>query len=122
MQTRRCKQIGILLKNELGRIIQTKLNDPLIGFVTITDIEVSKDLKHAKVFVSVLGDEENEQNAIKGLDRARAFIQNELSEAVRLRYIPILSFTLDTTWKTGARVDELLHQIEQNHPQQEKKE
>jgi len=122
MQTRRCKQIGILLKNEVGRIIQTKLNDPLVGFVTITDIEVSKDLKQAKVFVSVLGNEENEQNAIKGLDRARAFIQNELSQVVRLRYIPILRFMLDTTWKTGARVDELLHQIENDHPHENEKE
>ena len=101
----------VLLKNEISRIIQTRLNDPLIGFVTITDIEVAKDLKHAKVFVSVLGDEENEMNALKGLGRARTFIQNELGQAVRLRYIPILSFMPDTTWKTSARVDELLHQI-----------
>lgn len=111
MQNRRCKQIGTLLKTEIGRIIQTRLNDPLVGFVTLMDIEVSKDLKHAKVFVSVLGDEQQEQNAIKGLERARAFIQNELKQAVHLRYIPVLGFYLDTTWKKSARVDELIHQI-----------
>jgi ribosome-binding factor A len=114
MQTRRCKQIGILLKHEIGRIIQTRLNDPLVGFVTVTDVEVTKDLKFAKVFISVLGDEEKEQNALKGLDRARPFIQNEMSQVVRLRYIPVLSFRLDSSWKTGARVDELLHQIKQD--------
>ncbi|NQT27948.1 30S ribosome-binding factor RbfA [candidate division KSB1 bacterium] len=113
MQIRRCKQIGILLKAEIGRIIQTRLNDPLIGFITVTDVEVARDMKYAKVFISVLGDDEKEQNAIKGLDRARPFIQKELSQVVRLRYIPILSFHLDISWKTSARVDELLHQIEQ---------
>ncbi len=116
IQTRRCKQIGGLLKNEISRIIQTRLNDPLVGFVTVTDVEVARDLKLAKVFISVLGDEEKAQNTLKGLDRARAFIQNEMSQVVRLRYIPILSFHLDTSWKTGARVDELLHQIAQDGP------
>lgn len=111
MQTRRCKQVGVMLKTELGRIIQTRLNDPLIGFVTVTEVEVAKDLKHAKVYISVLGEETDERNAVRGLERARTFIQNELKQVVRLRFLPILSFHLDTSWKTGARIDKLLHEI-----------
>jgi ribosome-binding factor A len=112
MQSKRCTRVGEMLKEEISQIIRTRLNDPRVGFVTLTDVVVSKDLRYAKVFVSVMGAKETAAQSIAALEGAHAFIQGELSGRIKMRFLPVLSFHLDDSWENHARIDQLLHEIE----------
>lgn len=104
----RLERINNVIRDEISSMIRRDLHDPLIGFVTITGVEVSPDLRHAKVFFSVLGDEEQVKNSIKGLLRARKFMNSRLAERIELRYIPHLRFILDETAAKAVRLESLI--------------
>ena len=112
MPLKRSQKVACLLKEEISSIIRTRIKDPLVGFVTITDVVLSEDLRIAKVYFSVLGEESQKENSLKGLERARTFIQNELGSRVRLRYLPILRFYLDESWTYGSNIDRILHKLQ----------
>lgn len=84
----RANRVGEQMKKELGDIISRKIKDPRIGFVTVTDVQVSGDLQIAKVYISVLGDEEQKENTLKGLAKAKGFIRSEIGQRIRLRKTP----------------------------------
>lgn len=84
----RATRVGEQMKKELSDIIGRKLKDPRIGFVTVTDVRVTGDLQQAKVYISVLGDEEQRQNTLKGLEKAKGFIRSEIGQRIRLRKTP----------------------------------
>jgi ribosome-binding factor A len=107
----RSNRVGEQMKKELGEIISRKIKDPRIGFVTVTDVEVSGDLQIAKVFISVLGDEEQRQNTLKGLAKAKGFIRSEIGQRIRLRKTPEILFEFDESVDYGNRIDTLLHQL-----------
>jgi len=109
----RQEKLGELIAMELSDLIRTRLKDPRVGFASITHVEVSGDLRHAKVFVSVMGSEEEQAASIKGLKHASGYLRHELAERIVLRYMPELVFKLDTSIAEGARVLELIRQIEQ---------
>lgn len=111
MPSKRLKQVSGLLKSEISHIMQTRMKDPLVGFTTITDVVVSNDLRIAKVYISVYGDDQKKQDTLRGLERARAFIQAELSTRVRLRYLPVLHFYMDESVTYGMHIDHLLDGI-----------
>ncbi len=115
MSLKRSKKIAGILKAEIGDILQTRIQDPLIGFVTIMDVVLSQDLRMAKIYFSVLGDENQKKNSLKGLERARSFIQNELGTRIRLRYLPVLRFYLDESWVYGSNIDRILHQLQSDN-------
>ena len=100
-----------MIKAEIGNIIQTQIKDPLVGFVTITDVVVSPDLRNAKVYFTVLGDENQKEKSLKGLERARTFIQGELGTRLKMRYLPVLRFFYDESWEYGANIDRLLYDL-----------
>ena len=108
---KRSVKVAGLLKAEISRIIQTQIKDPLVGFVTITDVVLSDDLKIAKVYFSTLGDEAQQKDSLKGLERARAYIQNELAARVRLRYLPVLRFYADGSWAYGSKIDRIIDDL-----------
>ncbi|MBN2029020.1 30S ribosome-binding factor RbfA [bacterium] len=112
----RSRRISELLKSEISDIIGKRLKDPLVGFVTITDVVLSDDLRIAKVYFSVLGDADKKRDSLKGLERARAFIQNELGSRVRLRYLPVLHFYLDESWNYGSRIDQIIDRLQHDEP------
>lgn len=107
----RKERLEELLRREISDIIRREVKDPRIGFVTVTDAEVSGDLTHAKVFVSVLGTLEEQQAALKGLNSATRFIRSEFGRRIKLRQVPEISFRFDTAIQHGARVHELLEQV-----------
>jgi len=111
MASIRARKVADLLKREIGGILQKGVKDPSIGFVTVTDVEVSPDLRHARVYVSVLGDSARKQEALAALDRARPFIQNEAGERVQLRYVPTLRFCLDESGEYRAKIDSLIERL-----------
>jgi ribosome-binding factor A len=118
----RANRVGEQMKKELGDIIGRKIKDPRIGFVTVTDVEVTGDLQQAKVFISVLGDEEQRENTLKGLAKAKGFIRTEIGNRIRLRKTPEIIFEWDESIDYGNRIDTLLHQLHKDEKPFEKSE
>ncbi|MDI3280489.1 MAG: 30S ribosome-binding factor RbfA [Bacillota bacterium] len=115
----RIERLKDQLKVEISDILHKETKDPRIGFVSITDVEVSKDLRHVKVYVSILGDEEEKATTMAGLAQATGFIRTELGQRIRLRYTPEITFKLDRSLERGARVVELLNQVKAETGQRE---
>lgn len=118
MSTRLQKVAG-LLKVEISEIVQREMKDPRIGFVSVTDVEVSPDLRHARVFLSIMGDEDKKKSGLKILKGAAGYIRGELGKRIRMRMVPELDFRMDESIERGARMFELLKQIEKNESDKE---
>lgn len=118
----RSHRVGEQMKKELGEILGRKLKDPRIGFVTVTDVQVTGDLQQATVFISVLGNEEQKEQTLKGLDKAKGFIRSEIGQRIRLRKTPEISFEFDESIDYGNRIETLLHQINQDNKEKDEKE
>lgn len=108
---KRADRVGDLMAQEIADILMRKIKDPRIGFVTVTGVEVSDDLRNAKVFVSVYG--EGRADSLKGLASAAPFIRSELSRRMRMRHVPELLFRFDESVARGAHIMELLHSLEE---------
>jgi ribosome-binding factor A len=116
----RATRVGEQMKKELSDIIGRKLKDPRIGFVTVTDVRVTGDLQQAKVYITVLGDEEQRQNTLKGLAKAKGFIRSEIGQRIRLRKTPEIYFEIDESIDYGNRIESLIKQIsEEEHKSEE---
>jgi len=112
MEGRRVGRIEEQLRMELSEIIEREMQDPRIGLTTVTAVKVSPDLRHARVFVSVLGDEEQRKKTMQGLNSAASYARRSLSQRLHhLRRIPELTFAYDESIETVSRFEELLHQI-----------
>jgi ribosome-binding factor A len=110
--SQRTDKIDELLRQEITSIVGRDVADPRIGFVTITSVETTPDLRHAKVWVSVIGQPAERAAAVKALGRAMPFVRHELGTRLRMRRIPDLHVELDDTAERGTRVLRLLHDLE----------
>jgi len=110
---RREDQLSGAITRELSDLIRTRMKDPRIGFASITGVELSHDLRYAKVFVSVMGSPEEQRETMRGLDFANGFLRRELAQRLTIRHVPEISFRLDESIARGARVLDLLKQVEQ---------
>jgi len=108
---RRSTRVGDLLQKEVSHIVLQELKDPRIGFVTVTGVSVSDDLRHAKVFVSVMGDSEEVKRTVEGLKSATGYIQACIGRRVKLRYTPEITFRLDESVSHGAHIEQLLRDV-----------
>ncbi len=104
------------IKVECARVIMTKLNDPRAGFLTVQNVELSRDLRHAKVYVSVLGEDAERRKVMRMLKDATGFIQREVAGTLRTRVTPALAFVLDTSIDKSFKVAEILEQIKKEKP------
>lgn len=98
------------IKKEASDIIH-KLKDPRVGFVTITDVDLSGDYRHVRIFVSVYGDDGEKSGTMAALRSATGFIRTELGRRIRMRHTPEIQFELDPSMERGARIFELLRQV-----------
>jgi ribosome-binding factor A len=110
--TARTDRIDQLLRPEIGEILARDVQDPRIGFVTITDVETAPDLSTARLWVSVIGQPDEREQTLKALRRALPFVRHELGSRVRLRRIPELHLREDDTAQRGTRVLRLLAELE----------
>ncbi|MFL5707209.1 MAG: 30S ribosome-binding factor RbfA [Ktedonobacteraceae bacterium] len=117
--THRPEKLGELIAAEISELIRTRLKDPRVGFASITHVEVSGDLRHAKVFVSVMGSAEEQAETMKGLKHASSFLRHELASRLVLRFMPELTFKLDTSIAEGARILDLIQQVEEKEKAQQ---
>lgn len=113
MSFKRADRVNALLQRELGTIISEELNDPRIAFSTVTAVEITDDLRSAKVHVSVLGDEEQIASTMKALDEARPYLRHELGSRVELRYVPEIHFVSDRSAERSARISTLLRETKE---------
>jgi len=112
----RAERLAEVIRAEASAIIQRGLKDPGIGFVSITDVIVSADLRHAKIFVSVLGDEEAKRGTMAALERATGFVRSELGARVAVRFVPEILFRLDESIERGTRINALLRKVAEEEP------
>jgi ribosome-binding factor A len=105
---RRPERIAEQLREEISQIITGEMRDPRLGLATVTEVKITPDLRHAKVFVSVLGSDEQANDSLTSLKSAAGFIRRQLGSALRLKHTPELHFVFDDTERTATRIEELL--------------
>lgn len=109
--TRRTQQVGEMLRAELDDIIRKEVKDPRIGFFSLTRVEVPTDLRSARVYVSVLGSDEERQNTVDALRQAARFIRFHLKPRLRMRQIPELDFRDDRSMEYAQEISEVLAEV-----------
>jgi ribosome-binding factor A len=110
--TQRTQRIDELLRQEISQALEREVTDPGIGFVTVTKVETAPDLAHARVWVSVIGPDERQKEALAGLRRAMPYIRRGLGQKIRLRRIPELEVRLDDSLVRGTRVLQIINELE----------
>lgn len=117
--TQRTERIDELLRQEIGEILAREIDDPRVGFATITDVQTTPDLRHARVLVSVIGQPDDRKATLGALGRAMPYVRHELGKRLRLKRIPEFHLELDETVERGTRVLRLLDELEAGHVPEE---
>ncbi len=107
-ETPRTVRVGEQIRRELAELLRDEVKDPRIGMVSIGDVEVSRDLTHARVYFAIYGDEDTIRDCKAGLDSAAGFLRGELGRRMKIRAVPSLRFVHDDTQQKGDRVSELI--------------
>jgi ribosome-binding factor A len=108
MTSDRMRRVNEAMREVLSAAITSELKDPRVGFVTVTAVETSPDLRHARVFVSVLGNPGERRRSLKAMDSARGFLQRRVGSELRMKHTPQIQFVYDETPERGMRINELL--------------
>lgn len=103
--------MGDQIRVEISEILLRELKDPRIGFITITKVAVSDDLRIAKIYYSVFGGEREKEESYKGLESAKGYIKRELGRRMRLKYMPDITFMFDDSLEYGEHIEELLRDV-----------
>ena len=111
MSSMRAEHVGEQMKKELMDIINNKVKDPRVGFITITDVVLTNDLSQAKVFLTVLGNDKEVENTFKALDKAKGFIKSELGSRMRLRIMPELMYEYDQSIEYGNKIERMIQDL-----------
>lgn len=114
--SRRLERVNHLIREEISTLLQRQVKDPRLGgFITVTRVSTSADLSHAKVFISVMGDEREKKEAMEALAKASGFLRRELRPSLTMRRIPELNFCHDDSIEQGAHILDLISQV--NNPE-----
>ena len=116
----RVEKVQELMKQEISDIIFNELKDPRIGFVTVTSVACTEDLREAKIYVSVMGDEKKARDTLNALNSSLGFVRREIGKRIRLRFTPEISFALDTSLNYSDHIQRLLNEIHEDQPQEKK--
>ena len=111
MSSGRMRRVDEAIRQVIGDAVTVELKDPRVGFVTVTDVRTSADLRHARVYVSVLGDDEQREATMTGLRSAHGFLQGKVASELHLKRTPNLELYYDDTTDRALRVDELIEEI-----------
>jgi ribosome-binding factor A len=109
--SRRPQRVALEIQHEISMILTRGLKDRRVGFVTITGVEMSKDLRHAKVFYSTMGSDKARKESGAALNHAAGWIRHELGQRIRMKFLPEIVFYEDTSMAYGEKIDQLLDQI-----------
>lgn len=118
----RAERVEELIREEVCEILREKVFDPRIGFVSVTGVKISPDLKNASIFVSIFGEEEKKEAAMQGLNSATGFVRRELGKLLTLRATPQIGFVRDDSIERGSRVLNILSNLKnEEHTGKDKK-
>ena len=120
MSKLRTRRVADQIRQTLAEIVMRELRDPNIGFVTVTSVELSSDLRYAKAFVSLMGSPEESLASLEALQKAAPFVRRALGERIRLRRVPELRFLEDLTETKAGRIEELIHEIREDRTPESK--
>ncbi|HEY5502563.1 MAG TPA: 30S ribosome-binding factor RbfA [Candidatus Anoxymicrobiaceae bacterium] len=109
--SRRTSRVEEASREVLAEVLAREVKDPRVGFVTITGVKVSPDLRHARVFVSVLGEDEEVARSMAGLESARGYMRSELGKHLRLKYLPEIEFVLEHGTEEALRLANLMREV-----------
>jgi len=110
--TRRNERVSKFIQRELSGLLKREVNDPRLSeLISVTEVSLSPDLKYAKIFVSILGDETNKRDMLAGFNTASGFLRRELASRLKMKYVPQLSFHYDDSIERGARLLNLIGQV-----------
>ena len=115
-QGSRPDRVADQIRGELGQLLARDVHDPGIGFVTITRVQVTPDLQHARVFYTALGDDRTRRNSDRALHRAIPFLRRQIGSRLRLRRVPELEFIYDESIAGQDRIEQLLHELHAGEP------
>jgi ribosome-binding factor A len=113
MKTERMRRVDEAVREVLSDAITSEIKDPRVGFVTVTDVDTSPDLRHARVYVSVLGDDAVRRRSLDGLRSAHGYLQKRVARELRIKHTPTLDFIYDDSVDRSLRVQELLDEGEE---------
>ncbi|MBS4022416.1 MAG: 30S ribosome-binding factor RbfA [Dethiobacter sp.] len=117
MTEQRAQRVAEEIKREVSEILRKEIKDPrvaVMGVISVTDVNVTRDIRHAKIYVSILGTDEEKTQTLQALKKAAGFIRTEIGKRIRLRHIPELTIHLDQSLAYGAHINQLLHEINRN--------
>jgi len=111
MSRMRPERVQEAIRQEISMIVQGQIKDPRIGFITITKVDLTKDLRYARVYFSVLGKGADKNKALKGLNSAKGYIKGLVADKIKLRYMPEIAFAIDTTMEHTQQIYDILDSI-----------
>ncbi|MGQ9485981.1 MAG: 30S ribosome-binding factor RbfA [Desulfosoma sp.] len=111
MQYKRADRVADLLQRTVAEILLRRVRDPRLGKLTVTSVEVSADLRYAKIYYCFVGSEKERPQVAQALEKARPFIRREIGRRVELRYVPDIQFFFDASFDYGEKIERLLHRI-----------
>ena len=113
--SRRPQRLALQVQHEVSLMISRDLKDHRIGFVTVTGVQMSPDLRHARIFVSMMGSESEQKASLDTLNRATGWIRHELGQRIRTKFLPDIVFVKDRTQDYGERIDRLIDEIREHN-------
>lgn len=111
MSSQRPGRVQEAIRQEVSKILHDEIRDPRLGFLTITGVELTNDLRYARIYFSVLGEEKEKKLALKGLNSAKGYIKGLLGDRIKLRYMPEIEFKIDETLDRTQRIYDLFEKI-----------
>lgn len=112
MSENRVRRVAEQIKKDISRIISSEIKDPRVaGLTSVTEVQLSRDLRYASVYVSIFGSEEEKEETLQTLIRAAGFIRSEVGKLIRLRYTPEINFYLDNSIEYGAHIDSVIRSL-----------
>ena len=110
----RAERVGEQMKQEVMDIVNNKVKDPRIGFLTITDVQLTNDLSIATIYLTVLGSDKQIEDTFKGLEKAKGFIKSEIGSRMRLRIVPEIKFEYDESIDYGNKIERMIQDLHKN--------
>lgn len=111
MSKQRSERVQEALRQEISKIVLDEIKDPRLGFITITKVELTKDLRYAKIYFSVLGEMKDKTLAMKGLNSAKGYIRSLIADRIKLRFVPDIAFKIDESLEHTKEIYDLLDRI-----------
>lgn len=111
MSSQRPGRVQEAIRQEVSRIVHGEMKDPRIGFITITKVELTKDLRYARIYFSVLGEDKDKKLALKGLNYAKGYIKGLLADRIKLRYMPDIVFIIDESMEHTKHIYDIIERL-----------